>query len=161
SWAASGCVTKLTTTSAPACPRPMATALPMPELAPVTRAFCPFRIFSASRFGIGTDVLIVGTPEYSYVAWCLLNLARVCECSNDFFSGLKQLGDQTGPTSLVRRADAPAGIAMEILMKRDVVAKMRIVLELFIGSEHRPPAVGILQEQLRQSACQFLGHFGD
>src|SRR5262245_10933646 len=51
SLVASSAVTKFTATSAPALPRPMATALPMPELAPVTSAFCPARIFGQARRG--------------------------------------------------------------------------------------------------------------
>jgi hypothetical protein len=42
----------LITTSAPAWQSAIATALPMPEFAPVTRAFCPLRILRASHLGI-------------------------------------------------------------------------------------------------------------
>src|SRR6516165_5557717 len=44
-------------TSAPACPRAIAAAWPMPELAPVTSAFWPARTFAMVRSGAP-----VGTP---------------------------------------------------------------------------------------------------
>src|SRR4051794_24457278 len=46
---------KLIMTSAPARQRAMATALPMPEFAPVTRAFWPLRTLRTSQCGMTTD----------------------------------------------------------------------------------------------------------
>jgi hypothetical protein len=40
----------------------------------------------------------------------------------------EQLGNQTGPTSLVRGSQAPACVSMKVLMKQQVIAEVRVVL---------------------------------
>src|SRR6516225_1740434 len=41
-------------------------------------------------------------------------------------AGLEQLGDQAGPAGLVRRADAAPSVAVEILVKQNVIPKLRV-----------------------------------
>ena len=55
----------------PKSPSPLATALPIPELAPVTRAFCLFKIFSVEQFGITTFGSLSG------VADCMISSCKI------------------------------------------------------------------------------------
>ena len=74
----------------------------------------------------------------------------------------EQLGDQAGPAGLVRRADAAAGVAVEVLVEQDVVAEVRIGLQLRSWSPktgRRPSRPS--QEEPRQAARQFVGHLVD
>ncbi len=72
------------------------------------------------------------------------------------FSGaarlLQQLGDETGPASLVLGAEPGAGIAVEVLMKQDEIAKVGGVLELVRVSVDRSSAAGVALEDARQTS---------
>src|SRR5262249_55562480 len=68
-----------------------------------------------------------------------------------FSTLLQQLGDERGPSGLVARADRRAGVAVEILVKRNQVAPVRVGLKARVVAEHRPAANGILQEDSCQS----------
>jgi hypothetical protein len=48
-----------------------------------------------------------------------------------FAAGHEEFGDETGPAGLMGGTEACAGVAVKILMKQQVVAEVRIVLELF------------------------------
>ena len=63
----------------------------------------------------------------------------------------EQLGDQRGPPRLVRCADAPAGIAVKILVERDAILVVRIVLQRGLVAQHGALAVRVLQEDARQA----------
>ena len=65
---------------------------------------------------------------------------------------LDELGHQRGPAGLVAGADAGAIVAMEILVKQDVVAPVRVVLEAFGAAIDRPAAFGIAQEEAGEAA---------
>src|ERR1700722_4455164 len=69
----------------------------------------------------------------------------------------EQLGDQRRPSQLMRCADAPAGIAMKVLVERDAVLVVRIRLQLRLLTQHRPLAARVLQEDPRQAVRQFRG----
>src|SRR5262245_58972311 len=62
---------------------------------------------------------------------------------------LQQLGDQAGPPGLMRRPDAAPGVAVEVLVKEQVVAEERVRLQLLLTAEHRPSAVAAAQEDPR------------
>jgi hypothetical protein len=68
---------------------------------------------------------------------------------------LDEFGDQAGPANLVAGADARAGLAVEILMERRVVAPVRVVLEG--GAEHRPPATCVGGEDRDQPVRKLVG----
>ena len=83
--------------SAPALPSAIATPLPMPELAPVTRAFCPVRILRIAQLGITTGGRSSASIILSMLVVLGLRLAGLAS------PRLQQLGDQAGPAGLVRR----------------------------------------------------------
>ena len=53
---------------------------------------------------------------------------------------LQELGDEAGPAGLMRRADAAAGVAVEVLVEQQVVAEVRVGLQL--GALAERPAAG-------------------
>lgn len=59
---------------------------------------------------------------------------------------------QSCPAGLVAGANAAAIVAMKIFVKQDVVAEMRVVLELFILAENRPRSIAVSQEDVRKTA---------
>ena len=74
---------------------------------------------------------------------------------------LEQLGDQARPPGLVRGSEATAGVAMKVLVKKDVVAKVRILLDPMIVTARGAPAIRVDEEQSRQAAFQLDGHVVD
>ena len=74
---------------------------------------------------------------------------------------LKQLGDQARPAGLMRGSEATAGVAMKVLVKKNVVAKVWIMLESVIVTAHGAPAVRVDEKQSRQAAFQLDGHVVD
>src|SRR5215467_3924475 len=64
---------------------------------------------------------------------------------------MQQLCDETGPPRLVRCADAAAGVAVEVLVEVDVVAKLAVVLHLGIQRVDLPHAGGVLQKDFRET----------
>src|SRR5438067_301037 len=74
---------------------------------------------------------------------------------------LKQLGDEARPASLVRRAEASSGVTVEVLVKQDVIAEVRIALQERIAPEHRTASTPIAYEDARQSASQLRRHLVD
>ena len=62
--------------------------------------------------------------------------------------------DDPGPAGLVARAEAGAVVAVEVFVEQDVVAPVRIVLELLGAAVHRPPAVLVAQEDAREAVAR-------
>src|SRR6516165_5839496 len=71
---------------------------------------------------------------------------------------ISQLGNRTGPAGLVRGADAAAIVAMEVFVEQQVVAEVRIALQLRVVAEDCPPTLLVAQEQPTQSTRQLLRH---
>jgi hypothetical protein len=63
-----------------------------------------------------------------------------------FATLLQEFGHQRGPTRLMTGADASAVIAVEVFVKQDQIAPMRIVLKRFRPAVDWPAAVGIPKE---------------
>jgi hypothetical protein len=63
---------------------------------------------------------------------------------------LQQLRDQARPAGLVRRAHAAPRVAVEILEEQQVVAEVRIVLQLRAAAEDRPLSRRVGQEDARE-----------
>ena len=61
-----------------------------------------------------------------------------------FSTLLQQLGDERGPAGLVARADARAGVAVEVLVERNQVVPVGIGLEQLRRAEHRPATTLVL-----------------
>jgi hypothetical protein len=74
---------------------------------------------------------------------------------------LQQFRHQSGPARLVRCADAPAGVAVEIFMKQDVVPEVGVAVQLRVVSQSRTKAALIAQENAREAAGQFIRHLVD
>src|SRR5271169_4441015 len=68
---------------------------------------------------------------------------------------LHQLRDHAGPSGLVARSNSGSRIAVEVLMKQNQVAPVRIGLELFEITEHRPAAIFIAKKNVRHPARKF------
>src|SRR5215813_5729540 len=49
-----------------------------------------------------------------------------------FGTRLQELGDQTGPSGLVRGPDSTARVAVEVLVEVDVIAELAVLLQLGI-----------------------------
>jgi hypothetical protein len=63
---------------------------------------------------------------------------------------LKQFGDQGSPSGLVTGADSPAGVAVEVLVKRNQVMPVRVRLEQFVVAEHWPPSFAVVEKDPRE-----------
>src|SRR5215471_12591425 len=74
---------------------------------------------------------------------------------------VQELGDQSGPSGLVRSPDSAARVAVEVLVEMEVVAELAILLQLRIERVHLSHAGGILQENSRQTVRQLLRHLID
>src|SRR5436190_81787 len=71
---------------------------------------------------------------------------------------LHQLRDQGCPAGLMTGTNPSPIIAVEIFVKRNKVAPVRICLKLLHSAEHRPPAVLILLKDLDQPLGNFPGN---
>src|SRR5262245_4372798 len=74
---------------------------------------------------------------------------------------MQELGDQPGPSGLVRGPDSTADVAVEVLVEVQIVAELTILLQLRIERVHLSHAGGILQEDSRKTVCQLLRHLID
>ena len=72
---------------------------------------------------------------------------------------LDQLGDDSGPAGLVAGAQARAGVAVEVLVEKNVVSTVGIGLEFLGTSENGPPPALITHEDAPKSVHQLLAHF--
>src|SRR5205823_4438469 len=71
---------------------------------------------------------------------------------------LEQLRDQPRPARLVIRAHTRAVVAVEVLVEEQVVAEVRIALQLLRLAERRPAAVSIAQEEGGKPPRDLRGH---
>ena len=69
---------------------------------------------------------------------------------------LRKHGHQRRPSGLVAGAEAGAVVAVEVLVERNVVAPVRVLLELLRAAEHRPPAALVAQEDALQTSRDLL-----
>ena len=67
------------------------------------------------------------------------------------------VGDEPRPPRLVGRAEAGPVVAVEVLMKKEVVAPPRIGLEPLYATEARPSAILVDEEKRDESARFALG----
>src|SRR5215831_11997500 len=74
---------------------------------------------------------------------------------------LQQFRDDTGPSRLMRRADAAAAVAVEVLVEVQVVAKLAVVLHLGIQRVDLTHAGRVLQKDSRETVRQLLGDLID
>lgn len=70
----------------------------------------------------------------------------------------EQLGDERGPSRLMRGADAAAGVAVKIFVKRNAILVIGIELQLRLMAQDRSIARAVLQENARQTMREFGGH---
>src|SRR5215208_558379 len=68
-----------------------------------------------------------------------------------------KVGNKSGPAGLVRSAASAAIVAVEVLVEKDVILKVRIGLKFFIGSEDRTSPVGTTEKELYKAATQLIG----
>ena len=73
---------------------------------------------------------------------------------------LNQLGDQAGPSGLMTGAHSGTRVAVEILVKENQVAPMRVHLELFQVAEYRTAAIFVTPLPCVAAACLFFGILG-
>ena len=66
---------------------------------------------------------------------------------------------QTGPARLVAGAEPRAVVTVEIFVKQDQIAPVRIVLELGRPAVDRPLSIGVAQKRASQPADKLLRHF--
>src|SRR5262249_30483137 len=92
----------------------------MPELAPVASAFCPARILRISQLGMTTD------GRFSSSTFLPISVVLALGFPALVASRLQQLGDSSGPSGLMRGANAAAIVTMEVFVEQQVVAKVRI-----------------------------------
>ena len=59
---------------------------------------------------------------------------------------LEQIRDHSRPAGLVAGADAAPAVTVEVLVKRDVIAPLRIGLKGRIVAEDRPAALPVTQK---------------
>src|SRR3954465_7397057 len=71
---------------------------------------------------------------------------------------LEELRDQTRPARLVARTDAGAVVAVEVLMKRQVISEVGIGLQLLFGSEDCTAPALVPQEQRGEPPGQLRRH---
>jgi len=74
---------------------------------------------------------------------------------------LEQLGHQARPAGLVRRSDAPARVAVEILVEQDVVPEMGVAVQLRVVGVDRPPALIVFPKNAGQPPREFVRHLFD
>ena len=68
------------------------------------------------------------------------------------------LEPEVRPAGLVRRPEAGAVVALEVLVEQDQVAPVGVGLERLCATVDRPPPRGVPQEDGRQPVGQLLGH---
>src|SRR5262249_9138053 len=68
------------------------------------------------------------------------------------FSALfDEFGNEAGPSSLMTGADTGSVVSMEVFVKTDAVAPVRILLKLLQPSKNRTPAILAAQKDTRQA----------
>ena len=68
---------------------------------------------------------------------------------------LQELRDQSRPAGLMARTYTCAVVSVEVFIKQEEIAPMRIVLELLCPAIDRATTVGIFEEEPREAAGKF------
>lgn len=71
---------------------------------------------------------------------------------------LDEPGDDAGPSGLVARSQPCTVVAVEVLVEEDVIAPVRVLLELRYGSKGRAPAVLITEEDAFEPVLDLLAY---
>src|SRR5689334_4215431 len=66
--------------------------------------------------------------------------------------------DDARPAGLMTRAQARAVVAMEIFVKQDAVAPVRIFLDLLLAAIHWPATVLVFKEDALKAVRDLFGH---
>jgi hypothetical protein len=74
---------------------------------------------------------------------------------------LEKVRNQSGPARLVRCSDAAAVLAVEILVEKNVIAKIGVILHLVAVVENWAAAGLVFKKNLRQTTGEFVGNFAD
>src|SRR5512135_2683705 len=72
---------------------------------------------------------------------------------------MDELPNEPRPAGLMAGPQPGAVVAVEVFMEKDIVAPLRIVLELLHAAVHRPPARRIAQKDAGQAMRQLLADF--
>src|SRR5215472_16895711 len=92
----------------------------------------------------------------------LSNSSHFAQLQNLFRSGgRKQVhgpGDDAGPTRLMARTEARSVITVEVFVKQDVIAPVRIFLEFLRSTIDWPPTIRASKKDAGQPSGDLLGH---
>src|SRR5438552_135287 len=89
-----------------------------------------------------------------------LHLAAFEECLRvEVAEQVNQLPDKTCPPGLVAGSQTGTVVAMKVLVEEDVVAPVRVALELLATTVHRPLARLVAEEDTLQAGGHFLSYF--
>src|SRR5262245_2333862 len=87
----------------------------------------------------------VGSPSHVFLILDLDNRGHLANFERLLCGGgceqVHRAGDHASPSGLVARPKSSAVVAVEKLVKLDVLAPVRVLLELFFASIHRPATV--------------------
>src|SRR5437660_12637290 len=64
---------------------------------------------------------------------------------------VNERGDEARPSRLVRRAEAHAGVAVEVFVEEQEVAPVRVVLKFAVPAVHGPAAFAVAREDADES----------
>src|SRR6476469_10571318 len=64
--------------------------------------------------------------------------------------------DDAGPAGLMAGAEASAVVPMEIFVKENQIAPVRVLLKFLGAAVDRPPTVFVLEKDIRQPSCYVL-----
>src|SRR5688572_21521191 len=133
-------------------------ARPIPELAPVTSAFCPCSIRCGGTRGMTGFGRWESTAGMSmFVLSQNRDGSGWCRSADVAGTRLEKLGDEAGPAGLVPGADTASAVAVEVLEEEQVIAEVRILLQPRMLREDRPPPRFVLEEEPCEAARQLVG----
>src|SRR5262245_55939933 len=137
------------TTLAPCRASSSTMAWPMPLFPPVTMATLFLSDMQSSKIWFSHGLVDVNLTDVFRMNGLTRNRFRGRRVSIRLFRELAdQVGNEPGPTGLVRCATAAAIVAVEIFVKQDVVLEMGIGLKFLVAAENRAPAVAPAQKKL-------------
>src|SRR5687767_14783327 len=70
----------------------------------------------------------------------------------------QEFRDERRPACLMAGPDAGTSVAVEVFVKRNQVVPQGIVLKEVDRTEHRPPSLGVIEEDPREAPRDFLSH---
>src|SRR5215469_8183947 len=73
-------------------------------------------------------------------------------------AGHQQLRHEPCPAGLMRGADAPPAIAVEVFVEENVVAEVRVLEGALVHAVHRPLTLLVGEEQPREAPGQLIGN---